>query len=125
MRFNQPALMSLHKDITEIRGQRRPTPVEIDPSRCRCATGSSSIDVHYSYPLAERQALQGLSFSIPAQTTVGIVGGTGAGKTTAVDLILGLLDLQEGTLAVDGVPITARTCAPGRTTSATCRRRSS
>ena len=64
--------------------------------------------MHFSYPLAERKALQGLSLTIPARTTVGIVGGTGAGKTTAVDLMLGLLDMQEGTLAVDGVPITPR-----------------
>ena len=64
--------------------------------------------MHFSYPLAERKALQGLSLSIPARTTVGIVGGTGAGKTTAVDLMLGLLTVQEGTLAVDGMPITAR-----------------
>ena len=63
------------------------------------------VDVHYSYPLAERPALRGLSLSIPARTTVGIVGGTGAGKTTAVDLILGLLELQEGRLEADGVPI--------------------
>ena len=62
--------------------------------------------MRYSYPLAEREALQGLSLSIPARTTVGIVGGTGAGKTTAVDLILGLLVMQQGTLAVDGQPIT-------------------
>ena len=52
--------------------------------------------MHFSYPLAERKALQGLSLTIPARTTVGIVGGTGAGKTTAVDLMLGLLELQEG-----------------------------
>ena len=54
------------------------------------------IDVHFAYPLAERKALQGLTLSIPARTTVGIVGGTGAGKTTAVDLMLGLLDRAGG-----------------------------
>ena len=107
MRFNQPALVALHTDITEIRA-RHATVVEADPTPVPLRERLELIDVHFSYPLAERKALQGLSLSIPARTTVGIVGGTGAGKTTAVDLMLGLLTVQEGTLAVDGMPITAR-----------------
>ena len=107
MRFNQPALIALHKDITEIRA-RQATVVEADPTPVPLRERLELIDVHFAYPLAERKALQGLSLSIPARTTVGIVGGTGAGKTTAVDLMLGLLTVQEGTLAVDGTPITAK-----------------
>ena len=45
--------------------------------------------------------------TIPARTTVGLVGGTGAGKTTVVDLVLGLLEPTKGTIRVDGVPVTA------------------
>jgi ABC-type multidrug transport system fused ATPase/permease subunit len=65
------------------------------------------VDVHYSYPKAERAALEGLDLAIEANTTVGIVGGTGAGKTTTVDVILGLLVPQAGELRVDGVPVIA------------------
>ena len=84
------------------------------------------IDVHYSYPLAERPALRGLTLSIPARTTVGIVGGTGAGKTTAVDLILGLLELQQGRIEADGVPIgRGEPARLAEHASATCRSRSS
>ncbi|MFV2038242.1 MAG: ABC transporter ATP-binding protein, partial [Paracoccaceae bacterium] len=57
------------------------------------------------YPTAEKTALRGLSLVIPANTTVGIVGGTGAGKTTLVDIILGLLQQDSGTLLVDGAPV--------------------
>jgi ABC-type multidrug transport system fused ATPase/permease subunit len=64
------------------------------------------VDVHYAYPQTETSALKGLSLSIRANTTVGIVGGTGAGKTTAVDVMLGLLAPQAGELRVDGVVIT-------------------
>ena len=80
-----------------------PSEVRVEPVHLR--ERLDLVDVHYSYPLAERPALRGLSLSIPARTTVGIVGGTGAGKTTAVDLILGLLELQQGSLEADGVPI--------------------
>ncbi len=66
----------------------------------------SLANVDYRYGASERAALHDVSLTIKANTTVGIVGGTGAGKTTLIDLILGLLDMQDGTLAVDGEPIT-------------------
>ncbi len=62
--------------------------------------------VGFAYAQAERPTLRGVDLVIPARTTVGIVGGTGAGKTTLVDLILGLLSPDEGVIRVDGTPIT-------------------
>jgi ABC-type multidrug transport system fused ATPase/permease subunit len=59
-------------------------------------------EVFYAYPNSERPALHGLTLEIRANSTVGIVGGTGAGKTTAMDVILGLLPPQRGALMVDG-----------------------
>lgn len=63
--------------------------------------------VSFAYAAAERPTLKGVDLVIPARTTVGIVGGTGAGKTTLVDLILGLLEPDSGVIKVDGEPITA------------------
>ena len=106
IRFNRMALDSLHKDMTEIHATQDGLPVEevrVEPVHLRDRL--ELIDMHYAYPLAERPALRGLSLTIPALTTVGIVGGTGAGKTTAVDLILGLLEPQQGRIEADGVPI--------------------
>ena len=82
-------------------------------------------DVHYAYPLADRPALRGISLAIAARSTVGIVGGTGAGKTTAVDIVLGLLMPDRGTLSSTARRSATRTCAPGSARSATCRSRSS
>jgi ABC-type multidrug transport system fused ATPase/permease subunit len=62
-------------------------------------------DLRFAYEGAGRTAIEGVTLTIPARSTVGLVGGTGAGKTTVVDLILGLLEPQSGTIAVDGVPI--------------------
>ena len=59
-------------------------------------------DVWYQYPQAQRPSLRGLSLTIEVRSTVGFVGSTGAGKTTAVDFILGLLRPQAGRLLVDG-----------------------
>jgi ABC-type multidrug transport system fused ATPase/permease subunit len=62
-------------------------------------------DVTYAYPQTGRPALVNVTLSIPARTTVGFVGTTGAGKTTVVDVILGLLEPQRGEVLVDGTPI--------------------
>ncbi|MFN3280381.1 MAG: ABC transporter ATP-binding protein, partial [Tabrizicola sp.] len=62
--------------------------------------------VSFAYAQAEKPTLRGVDLVIPARTTVGIVGGTGAGKTTLVDLILGLLTPDQGEIRVDGVRIT-------------------
>jgi len=61
----------------------------------------------YTYPNAQTVALKNISLKIKANTTVAFAGSTGAGKTTAVDMILGLLLPQKGELIVDGTPITS------------------
>ena len=67
-------------------------------------------NICYSYPSTSRTTLKDISLSITAGSTVGIVGSTGSGKTTTVDIILGLLESQKGTLEVDGKVITKKKC---------------
>jgi len=62
-------------------------------------------NVNYQYPNSLKPSLQDIELSITAQTKIGIVGSTGSGKTTLVDIILGLLVPQKGILEVDGVEI--------------------
>lgn len=63
-------------------------------------------NLSYRYPRTEAASLVDVSLSLPAGTTLGIVGSTGAGKTTLVDLFLGLLTPDQGAFLVDGTPIT-------------------
>ena len=65
-------------------------------------------NISYSYPNSSREILKSINFAIPAKTTVGLIGTTGSGKTTMVDIILGLLEAQKGTLEVDGNLITKK-----------------
>ncbi len=62
--------------------------------------------VYYNYPNTLLTALKDINISIPAKSAVAIVGTTGGGKTTVIDIILGLLEAQRGTLDVDGKIIT-------------------
>ena len=59
-------------------------------------------NVNYNYPNSTKTTLKDVSLRIPAYSTVGLVGTTGSGKTTMVDIILGLLEPQKGTIEVDG-----------------------
>jgi ATP-binding cassette, subfamily B, bacterial PglK len=63
-------------------------------------------DIDYNYPNSSRAAIKNLNLTIPAKSTVGFIGSTGSGKTTIIDIILGLLEPQKGTLEVDGKIIT-------------------
>ena len=62
--------------------------------------------VDYNYPNTSRTALKDINLSIPLNSIVGLIGPTGCGKTTTVDIILGLLKPKNGTLEVDGKVIT-------------------
>jgi ATP-binding cassette subfamily B protein len=59
----------------------------------------------FRYPDADYDALDNVSFSIKAGENVGIIGKTGAGKTTLVDLILRTYNVPDGTLFVDGYDV--------------------
>jgi ABC-type multidrug transport system fused ATPase/permease subunit len=104
MRFAGAALDALHTDLmtTSV-----PKEVASPPAPLRLRERLVLRDVRYAYPGAERPAIAGLDLAIGANTTVGLVGATGAGKTTAVDVVLGLLEPDGGTLEVDGVGVDA------------------
>lgn len=108
MRFNLPSLNVLHDDLVN---------AQIDafsPSIYLSCQEKGPIpfqyalelrDVSFSYPGAHKPALQGVSLIIAPNTTIGFVGPTGSGKTTIIDVILGLLSPSSGELAVDGTII--------------------
>ncbi len=59
-------------------------------------------DLTFRYPDADYDALSNVSFKITAGENVGIIGKTGSGKTTLVDLILRTYNVPDGTLFIDG-----------------------
>ncbi len=62
-------------------------------------------EVQFSYPGKQTPALQGLDLYIPARKMVGLVGASGSGKSTTIDLLLGLIASDSGTLLVDDVAV--------------------
>jgi ABC-type bacteriocin/lantibiotic exporter with double-glycine peptidase domain len=65
-------------------------------------------DITFSYASSEKLVLEKASLTINAGEMIGLVGGSGAGKTTLVDILTGLLAPTSGSLLVDGKRLTAR-----------------
>lgn len=62
-------------------------------------------DVSFAYPDSGVRALQSLSFTVPAGTSLAIIGPTGSGKSTVANVLTRLYDADTGLITIDGIPI--------------------
>lgn len=62
-------------------------------------------DVRFRYPTAEEDVLKGISFSVEPGTTVAILGSTGSGKSSLINLIPRFYDVTEGAVKINGVDV--------------------
>jgi len=103
LRYGQAAVDSLHSDLHSLSSAEN-----ISSNRAKALKAKRSIqlsNLSYTYPNASKSSLSKLDLKIPVGSSIGLVGSTGAGKTTLVDIILGLLPPSEGSINVDENPI--------------------
>ena len=100
LRFSLPVLDNLYNDLTlkehNAASRRERTAPKLNLHKC-----ISLENVTYRYPGSVNNALNSVNLIIPAGTIAGFVGSTGAGKSTVIDLILGLLTPTSGQIMVD------------------------
>jgi ABC-type multidrug transport system fused ATPase/permease subunit len=106
-RFNRSVLNKIHYDMNE----GGLSEVEVDfkellPEQIEFKKNIKLEDMSFSYEGNRNRVLEDIDMDIKKGMSVGIVGTTGSGKTTLVDIILGLLTPTEGSLYVDGNKIT-------------------
>jgi ATP-binding cassette, subfamily B, bacterial PglK len=108
LRMSKDALNTLSNDLAHV------TAAGIEHMELKTAKNKSPLafktalklhDISFAYPNSAKPVFQALNLSIPARATVGIVGVTGVGKSTIVDLILGLLTPQSGQIMIDDLLI--------------------
>ena len=103
IRYTFPALQNLRKDLSSL-------PATLSAFTCTPVTMPYSRDIEldsisFTYPECDSPVIDNLSFSIKNNTSIGLVGPTGSGKSTLIDIILGLLEPQAGAIRVDGEKI--------------------
>lgn len=104
LRYGQAAVDSVYADMHP-HNPPAPLPVRAAaPLKARYRIALENLS--YTYPKAAKPALVDLNLDIPVGSAVGLVGSTGAGKTTLVDVILGLLLPTQGAITLDGAPVT-------------------
>ena len=101
LKFVRPALDEMYKEIENI---EKIKPKENKNINTNLSFNKSIVmnKINFKYPNSKQSAIKNIELLIPSHSKVGFVGTTGSGKTTAVDIILGLLEAQEGTLEIDG-----------------------
>lgn len=107
VRFNLASLNILHEALEGTTTPEAPSAEPIAPLPFHHRLDLENVT--FRYPSAGGPVIEGLDLSIPVGASVGFAGRTGSGKTTIVDLILGLLEPTSGTLWVDGEAITDAT----------------
>lgn len=102
--FLSPSLNKIYEDLKNV------NPKQVSENYTKNLIYPKKIislkNIYFNYPNTSKVAIKNLSLNIPANSTVGFVGTTGSGKTTVIDIILGLLQAQKGLLEVDGQVIT-------------------
>ena len=98
IRYAKPVLDTLYEDLKNLKS----TVLIKDENRLHLKKNITLKNIFYKYPKSSKIVLNNLSLNIDVNSKTGIVGATGSGKTTIVDIILGLLELQKGGLEVDG-----------------------
>ena len=102
LRFNGPALSKL---ASEFKNSAKNRNIEDDLHKLDFNELISVENVSFKYEEASESSLKNITIKIPKNSSIGIVGSTGSGKTTFIDIILGLLKPTEGNLLVDGLKI--------------------
>ena len=92
--------------VTEVMKTEPSVVSTLTPVKSHKTTGRIAFEnVTFAYPGAEKAVLAGMTFEIKAGTTTAIIGSTGSGKTTLVNLMARLVDPTEGNILVDDVEL--------------------
>lgn len=106
--YNEPTIDKVMENVLAIQGKENILSAELKQRKALPNDFKEKIeliDVVYHYPFSKKLVLNHADMKINKGESVGIIGASGAGKTTVVDLLLGLLSPQGGKVMVDNIDI--------------------
>lgn len=113
LRYGGAAIDQIAADVAATETATEPSPSPAGPTPLAFSNSIRFESLGYSYPGAARAVLEDIDLEIPRGASIGIVGPTGAGKSTLIDILLGLLAPTNGRLLVDGVDLADPTATAG------------
>ena len=108
IKANIPAFESIKQDLYDSSG--REISIKVEESYLKPKKHISIEKVSFTYPNKQEPALDGLSIAIPVNNVIGIVGPSGSGKSTLIDILLGLIEPDQGLLKIDNKIIDSKNC---------------
>ena len=107
MAFNEPFFFNVSDNLVE-ETDKEHTDISyavVAKEKLPVNTAVSFEDITYHYPNSDKLIFNHANVTFPIGKSIGVVGASGAGKTTIIDILLGLLNLQSGRVLADGVDI--------------------
>jgi ABC-type bacteriocin/lantibiotic exporter with double-glycine peptidase domain len=98
IRFNQELINSLYGDLISNKTGEK---LLLNDKLIQFNNSITINNIKFTYPNSPKPALRGISLNIPKYNSIAIIGSTGSGKSTLIDLVLGLLDADSGHISVD------------------------
>jgi len=102
LKFSSPALCSLHQNLISLNATQKQEPSLDFSNKFKFDNELRLNDLSFRYQDSNSYALKNIDLVIKAKSTVGIVGRTGSGKSTILDLVLGLFRPSSGNISIDG-----------------------
>lgn len=108
--YGKASVETIYRDMQNI-GLKKNTNAQVKENVCYFNEKIKVSEVEFAYEGADKKVLEEVSICIPKNKSVAFIGPSGAGKTTLVDIILGVLDYQKGSVEIDNVKL--RDCKEG------------
>lgn len=105
IRYQSPTFLALKQDLIDADNLINNSTNAMNVTKMQFNKKIAIENIEFYYPSNHKTILHKVSFIIPKGKFVGIIGSSGAGKTTFVDILLGLLRPVSGNITVDGVDI--------------------
>ena len=101
IQYSGPILNNLCQELSHANQPETASP----PQTLKFEHALTLKDVHFRYAEDRPEVIKGISLTIPKGQTIGLMGASGTGKTTLIDILLGILPPSQGQILVDGTDI--------------------